>query len=178
MMAQEANRTDLQRDFIVLMLDAGLDLVHTNVEGFSLLGVVLAHFMKHPERYVLEITESILRHGASTDLAFRHMDADELLAGFQNRQPELLENEDFCTLVQLIVGVYAAGGTWTDYRRQSRKDVLRLRILVLRGRARTRRRATGASDPVVARVLRLPNEMCWHVLKFWRATSAATGEVI
>jgi len=24
----------------------------------------------------------------------------------------------------------------------------------------------------------LPNEMCWHVLKFWRATSAATGEVI
>ena len=74
--------------------------------------------------------------------------------------------------------LHAAGGKWTDYRRQSRKDVLRLRSLVLRGRARTRRRATGASDPVVARVLRLPNEMCWNVLKFWRATSAATGEVI
>jgi len=56
--------------------------------------------------------------------------------------------------------------------------VLRLRSLILRGRARTRRRATGTADPVVARVLRLPNEMCWHVLKFWRATSAATGEVI
>ena len=134
--------------------------------------------MKHPERYVLEITESILRHGASTDLAFRHMDADELLAGFQNRQPELRHNEDFCVLVQLIFGVHAAGGTWTDYRRQSRKDVLRLRSLVLRDRARSRRRATGASDPVVARVLRLPNELCWHVLQFWRATCGATGEVI
>jgi len=55
---------------------------------------------------------------------------------------------------------------------------LRLRSLILRGRARTRRRATAAADPVAARVLRLPNEMCWNVLKFWRATSAATGEVI
>ena len=35
-----------------------------------------------------------------------------------------------------------------------------------------------AADPIVAHVLRLPNELCWHVLKFWRATSAATGEVI
>ena len=41
-----------------------------------------------------------------------------------------------------------------------------------------RGRAKDAADPVVARVLRLPNELCWHVLDFWRATSAATGEVI
>ena len=74
--------------------------------------------------------------------------------------------------------VRAAGGTWTAYRKQSRKDVLRLRSLVLRDRARSRRRATAAADPVVALVLRLPNELCWHVLNFWRATSAATGEVI
>ena len=44
--------------------------------------------------------------------------------------------------------------------------------LVLRGRTKD------ASDPVVARVFQLPNELCWHVLKFWRATSDATGEVI
>ena len=41
-----------------------------------------------------------------------------------------------------------------------------------------RGRAKDAADPVVARVFQLPNEMCWHVLKFWRATSDATGEVI
>ena len=65
---------------------------------------------------------------------------------------------------------------WTAYRRQSRKDVLRLRSLVVRGRARSRRCATGAADPVIGRVLHLPNELCWHVLQFWRATSDAIGE--
>ena len=79
-------------------------------------------------------------------------------------------------LTKLVGEVRAAGGTWTAYRKQSRKDVLRLRSLVLRGRARSRRRATGAADPVIGRVLSLPNELCWHVLKFWRATTDAIGE--
>ena len=86
--------------------------------------------------------------------------------------PSLAQNEHWVACKQLLAAVRAAGGTWTAYRRQSRKDVLRLRSLVLRGRTKD------ASDPVVARVFQLPNEMCWHVLKFWRATSAATGEVI
>ena len=101
-----------------------------------------------------------------------------MFATYQSGRPELDLNERWVACKKLVADVRAAGGTWTAYRRQSRKGVLRLRSLILRGRARTRRRATGTADPVVARVLRLPNEMCWHVLKFWRATSAATGEVI
>ena len=101
-----------------------------------------------------------------------------MFATYQSGRPELAHDEHWVDCTKLVDDIRAAGGTWTDYRRQSRKDVLRLRSLVLRGRARSRRRATAAADPVVARVLRLPNEMCWHVLKFWRATSAATGEVI
>ena len=62
------------------------------------------------------------------------------------------------------------------YRRMPRKEVLRLRSLVLRGRARARR--TRGADPVVARVLRLPNELVWKVLDYWRVTSDITGEVI
>ena len=104
--------------------------------------------------------------------------ADVVFARFQLIEPLLVWNEHWLACKTLVADVRAAGGTWTAYRRQSRKDVLRLRSLMLRGRARTRRRATGASDPVAARVLRLPNEMCWNVLKFWRATSDATGEVI
>ncbi len=84
----------------------------------------------------------------------------------------LLTNEHWLACKTLVADVRAAGGTWTAYRKQSRKDVLRLRSLVLRGRTKD------AADPVVALVLRLPNELCWHVLNFWRATSAATGEVI
>ena len=62
-----------------------------------------------------------------------------------------------------------------DYRRQVRKDVLRLRSLVSRGRAKVRR--TRTADPIPDRVFRLPNELAWHVLQFWRATDAA-GEVL
>ena len=43
--------------------------------------------------------------------------------------------------------------------------------MVARGRART-------ADPILEPVFRLPNEMCWHVLKFWPATCATTGEVL
>ena len=44
--------------------------------------------------------------------------------------------------------------------------------MVLRGRTKD------ATDPIVDHVFQLPNELCWNVLQFWRATSAATGEVI
>ena len=42
-----------------------------------------------------------------------------------------------------------------------RKAFLRLRSLVLRGRAEP--------DSLLAAVARLPNEMAWHVLSFWPA---------
>ena len=90
----------------------------------------------------------------------------------------VIQNEHWLACKKLVADIRGAGGTWTAYRKQFRKDVLRLRSLMLRGRARSRRRATGASDPVIGRVLSLPNELCWHVLEFWRATSDAIGEVI
>ena len=46
-----------------------------------------------------------------------------------------------------------------------------MRSLSKRGRAK-------ATDPTIDRVFQLPNELAWCVLDFWRATSAATGEVI
>ena len=63
------------------------------------------------------------------------------------------------------------------YVRLPREEVLRLRSLVIRGRARPRVR-TRAADPIVARVVRLPNELVWKVLAYWRCTSDVTGEVI
>ena len=64
---------------------------------------------------------------------------------------------------------------WELYARLPRKRVLRLRSLMLRGRAKPRR--TGAPN-VVARAFKLPNEMVWKVLAFWRVESEVTGEVI
>ena len=42
-----------------------------------------------------------------------------------------------------------------------RKEILRLRSLVLRGRAKP--------DALLAAVVLLPNELAWHVLSFWPA---------
>ena len=41
-----------------------------------------------------------------------------------------------------------------------RKEILRLRSLALRGRAKP--------DALLAAVARLPNEMAWHVISYWR----------
>ena len=91
----------------------------------------------------------------------------------QQRHPGGWANRvHWAACAKLVADVRAAGGTWTAYRRQSRKDVLRLRSLVLRGRTKD------ATDPFVVRVFQLPNDVFCHVLKFWRATSDATGEVI
>ena len=80
-------------------------------------------------------------------------------------------NRHWVAIRSLVEGFRAAGGTWAAYARLPRRRVLRLRSLVARGRART-------ADPIIEPVFRLPNEMCWHVLEFWRATCATTGEVL
>ena len=98
---------------------------------------------------------------------------DDLVSGLGSLQPlfHLHNNEHWAMIRSLVEGVRAAGGTWAAYARLPRRRVLRLRTLVARGRART-------ADPIIEPVFRLPNEMCWHVLKFWRATCASTGKVL
>ena len=93
------------------------------------------------------------------------------IGGVRRRIIPLRDNRHWVAIRSLIEGVRAAGGTWAAYARLPRRRVLRLRSLVARGRART-------ADPILEPVFRLPNEMCWHVLKFWRATCATTGEVL
>ena len=98
---------------------------------------------------------------------------DDLVSGLGSLQPlfHLHNNEHWAMIRSLVEGVRAAGGTWAAYARLPRRRVLSLRSLVARGRART-------ADPIIEPVFRLPNEMCWHVLEFWRATCATTGEVL
>ena len=52
-----------------------------------------------------------------------------------------------------------------------RRAFLRLRSLSLRKRAKP-------ADTLLASVVRLPNELVWKVLAYWRCTSEVTGEVI
>ena len=141
-------------------------------------------------RHRVAIVSELLRAGASLDIRINISEdehiaglEDELIAGLSGRfdsvddlvraiestSVQLSDKEHWAMMRSLVEGVRAAGGTWAAYARLPRRRVLRLRSLVARGRART-------ADPIIEPVFRLPNEMCWHVLKFWRATCATTGE--
>ena len=151
------------RDFAYLLIDAGSQVSELCV--FTLLQMFVNG---QSSRCLAEIFFKLLRAGAPMDTAPTYFRTEET--------PVLAQDEHWSACRALTEGVQAAGGSWTGYRRMPRKEVLRLRSLVLRGRARARR--TRGADPVVARVLRLPDELAWKVLGFWRATSDITGEVI
>ena len=136
--------------------------------------------LDHP---FLEIVSMLIRRGASLDPFegpsfsrtghFSHVGSvEKVIRACEGSLPfERADEPHWVAATALVHGVRAAGGTWAAYRRLPRKEVLRLRSLSKRGRAE-------ATEPIIDRVFQLPNKMCWHVLKFWRATSAVTGEVI
>ena len=78
----------------------------------------------------------------------------------------------------LIAGLRACGGRWTSYCRLPHKELLRLRSLILRGRAlpvRTQRRRPrgrdGRQDRFVTFLCKLgDNGVVWKILEFWQAT--------
>ena len=121
---------------------------------------------------VVEIVSMLLRHGAPLDAVEGPVGSvEDVIRACEGSYTDLHEKPLWVAATALVHGVRAAGGTWAAYRRLPRKEVLRLRSLSKRGRAK-------ATDPVIDRVFQLPNELAWCVLDFWRATSAATGEVI
>ena len=178
------SRGELVRDYVKLLLDKGFVLTRcVDPQRYPPLHSAIVRMKFDPARPLLEIVSMLLRRGAPLDpfegpdfsrtSHFSHVGSVEkvIRACEGSSSVNLREKPHWVAATALVHGVRAAGGTWAAYRRLPRKEVLRLRSLSKRGRAK-------ATDPIVDRVFQLPNEMCWHVLKFWRATSAATGEVI
>ena len=152
------------RDFAYLLIDAGLQ--SSELQVITLLQMFVNG---QSSRCLAEIFFKLLRAGAPMDTV------TFLPTYFQlTSTPALAQDEHWSACRALAEGVEAAGGSWAGYRRMPRKEVLRLRSLVLRGRARPHR----ANDAIMKTIFRLPNELVWKVLGFWRATSDITGEVI
>ncbi len=82
----------------------------------------------------------------------------------------------FVELRAMIDGVRACDGNWTSYCRLPHKEVLRLRSLVSRGRARPwgqwkRYGYAARQDGVVTFLCKLgDNGVVWKILEFWQAT--------
>ena len=179
----EGDHVDLLRDFVLLLLEGGLVLENTRSEDeFAPLVMAVEGLSSCPTPALLNIISDLLRFGSPMDaiVFFPEAKPIEFLAArfeqMKEMNPPLAQNEHWVNCKKLFAAVRAAGTTWIAYRRVQRKRVLRMRSLMVRGRALPRR--TRGSDPIVAPIFRLPNELCWHVLQFWRATCDATGEVI
>ena len=171
-----------------VLLDAGADInVKSDNNQTPLICAVgfIGWDASRPNRHRVALVSELLRAGASLDiridisaedspmagLSGRFDSVDDLVRAIECSAVQLRDNEHWAMIRSLVEGVRAAGGTWAAYARLPRRRVLRLRSLVARGRART-------ADRIIGPVFRLPNEMCWHVLEFWRATCPTTGEVL
>ena len=73
--------------------------------------------------------------------------------------------------LRLVTAVRAAG-SWKSYVRTPHKDLLRLRSLLARGRARRRPLWDQPTPHALVRLFdpSLPNGVFWHALSYWRET--------
>ena len=102
--------------------------------------------------------------------------ADTCLSTGETNFPQLAQNEAFVEAKAVVAGVRACGGSWTSYCRLPHKELLRLRSLILRGRARPRRepitaRRVAAHRSITFLLCKLgDNGVVWKILEFWQAT--------
>ena len=110
----------------------------------------------------LEIMKLLLTAGASIDRCQGDRSAEAAMQGFLSRRPNYANDESFTKCRELVAGVRAYG-TYRAYVREPHRHFLRVRSLLVRGRAKTDSRR-------LERIARLPNGACWHVLSYlWEA---------
>ena len=153
------------------------------VQGFATDGEIDIH----RERDAVEVIKLLLRHGAPLDDYPNYsgdrprFSADASMREGETKFPGLAQNEAFVEAKALISGVRACGGSWKSYCRLPHKQILRLRSLLSRGRARPRRepklerdilekRAAAAYRSIVFLCKLGDNGIVWKILEFWQAT--------
>ena len=158
---------------IQLLLDAGADVNAKTSDGETPLAIALGlSGWRSPDdaRACLDMVTRLLRAGAALD-AIRGQnssieDIEDLLREEGHHYDEFPQ---FCALEALISDVRAAGSTWKGYVRALPKELLRLRSLVARGRAREKLRTRSKTPREIALLFApaFPNELCWRVLEYW-----------
>ena len=147
------------------------------VQGFSTDGELDIH----REREAVEVIKLLLRHGAPLDDYPNYsgdrprFSAEAAMRDGEAKFPGLARNEAFVEAKAMIAGVRACGGSWKSYCRLPHKQILRLRSLLSRGRARPRRepitaRRVAAYRSIVFLCKLGDNGIVWKILEFWQAT--------
>ena len=161
---------------IQLLLDAGADVNAKTNDGETALAIALGlSFWRNyndAARASLDMITRLLRAGAALDAIRRdNSSAEDML-----RDDEASDNRlspDFYACKTLISDYRAAGQTWKGYIRALPKELLRLRSLVARGRAREKVRTRTKTPREIALLFAptFPNELFWNIMTYWNPRS-------
>ena len=161
---------------IQLLLDAGANVNARNCDGETPLAIALfLSVWRSPDqaRASLDMITRLLRAGAALD-AIRgdNLSIEDLLREDGHVQ-RYRESSHYCALEALLSDVRAAGSTWKGYVRALPKELLRLRSLVARGRAREKVRTRRKTPREIALLFAptFPNELFWGIMTFWNPRS-------
>ena len=150
-----------------LLLLAGADVnARTLYGGLTPMGFFPVFAKRESRRHnlptatnLLVICKLLLHAGASIDDVFS---PDTSMEAWLEEQAKPGDDEQWLAVKRLVADVRAAGGTYSAYLHQHRKQVLMLRCLATKkGRATT-------TDPVMNFLVELgDNGVIWKVLSFW-----------
>ena len=152
---------------------------HQGFKG-SLLAILLIYFgrrLSDDRSVVLEIVTTLLRAGARLDSIVEDQASGEIYSASwcldqALADRELEYDEHFIKTGELIVGVQE-DGSFKRFMRRPHREVLRLRSLVSRGHATPKKWSPRGHDWHAIQFLvnpDVPNEVCWNILSFWRAS--------
>ena len=134
-------------------------------------------FNDQAARLGLDSARCLLRAGATLEIDEYGRDcAQRCLGAFESRNaarsaPRELSSH-FYACKTLISDYRAAGSTWKGYVRALPKELLRLRSLVARGRAREKvRTRTTPREIALLFAPTLPNELFWGIMTYWNPRS-------
>ena len=123
---------------------------------------IAAAIQREVSRSGLEIIKLLLKAGACIDHCKGNLSAEVCMQMFLSDRPHYANDESFAKCREIVAGV-RTHGSYKAYVREPHRKFLRLRSLLVRGRAKTDSRR-------LERLARLPNGACWHVLSFlWEA---------
>ena len=186
----------LLMELLGIYLAAGADLTVSTAQAsqsnlrYAPLGMALecnfwCGFHDAMQRSAFETVKLLLRHGAPIDVCVQEPDPTHYLGDFGVTAEEVLRrteaqdrlravpynlatDEYFIACKQLVSDVRAAG-SWKQYVLHLPKALLRLRLLVARGRARAVKRLRARTPREIELLFApaFPNELCWRVLEYW-----------
>ena len=161
----------------------GGDVMSYRIKG---IGTLLARCLMYFDRrkqddhsLLLEIVTALLRAGARLDSIFKDSasvdfyDAEDCLEQALEEDSRLEDDEHFIKARELIVGIQE-DGSFKRFMRRPHREVLRLRFLVSRGRAKPKKWSPRGHDRRAIEFLvnpNVPNEVVWKILSFWRAST-------